>query len=256
MSNYWAERMAESQQIIADKTAGQIEGQLARYYKRTMEQTIKDFTTTYEKVLAQIAEGKNPSPALLYNLSSYWEAQGALKNELMKLGDKEVELLSKQFEATFRKIYEETALPITEVFSPIEFSNIKQFTNQIWCADGKSWSERIWSNTEKLQQLLNDNLQNCVLTGKKPSELAALLREQFNVGFYNSNMIVRTELAHIQNQAALERYKSYGVSKVEILAEDGCEHCQELADKVYEIAEAPVVPIHPNCRCCIVPVIE
>ena len=78
--------------------------------------------------------------------------------------------------------------------------------NQIWCADGKSWSNRVWKNTDKLQQALNDNLIHCVLTGKKTTELKNILQNDFNVSYHRADSIVRTEMAHIQTQAAQKRY--------------------------------------------------
>jgi hypothetical protein len=49
--------------------------------------------------------------------------------------------------------------------------------NRVWVADGKSWSERVWDNTEKLQQTLNDNLVHCLVAGKKTTDLKNLLQE-------------------------------------------------------------------------------
>jgi hypothetical protein len=74
--------------------------------------------------------------------------------------------------------------------------------NQIWCADGKSWSSRVWKNTELLQQELNDSLIDCLLTGRNPSELKQRLIERFNVAYNRADSIVRTEITHIQTQAA------------------------------------------------------
>jgi hypothetical protein len=74
--------------------------------------------------------------------------------------------------------------------------------NRVWVADGKSWSERVWDNTEKLQQTLNDNLVHCLVAGKKTTDLKNLLQEQFNVSYNRADSLVRTEIAHIQTQAA------------------------------------------------------
>lgn len=131
--------------------------------------------------------------------------------------------------------------------------------NQIWCADGKSWSSRVWNNTDKLQQALNDNLIECVVGGKKTTQLKDMLQKDFNVSYNRADSIVRTEMAHIQTQAAQERYKNAGVQQVEIWAdkdERRCEVCGKLHETKYLVGSSIPLPAHPRCRCCIVPVIN
>jgi len=46
-----------------------------------------------------------------------------------------------------------------------------------------------------------------------------------------------------------------GAKQIEIYIEpDACEECQELKG-VYDFNAVPLVPVHPNCRCCYLPVI-
>jgi SPP1 gp7 family putative phage head morphogenesis protein len=135
----------------------------------------------------------------------------------------------------------------------------QQMINQIWCADGKSWSQRIWENTELLAETLNEELIHCVVSGKKTTDLKNLLQERFNVSYARADMLVRTELAHIQTQAAQKRYEDYGVQEVEIWADEDerrCDVCGDLHEKKYPMGARVPIPAHPNCRCCIVPVVE
>ena len=72
-------------------------------------------------------------------------------------------------------------------------------------------------------------------------------------------MLVRTELAHVQTQAAKQRYSDYGVNKVQVWAdkdERRCETCGKLHEKVIPIEQTMPIPAHPRCRCCIIPYIE
>ena len=204
-------------------------------------------------------EGREPTPADLYNLDKYWQMQAQLKTKLQKLGDSSYKLMSGQFENQYKTIYNSLSLPSGRAFNTITDENIKQMILQIWCADGKSWSDRIWTNTDKLQQALNDNLINCVSTGKKPTELKQMLMRDFNVSFNNADTIVRTEMAHLQTQAAMQRYKDYGITEVEILAdkdERQCEVCGKLHKKRYPIGANVPIPAHPRCRCSVIPVVE
>lgn len=257
--SYWAERQGKAQEKLTSKSIKETEEQLTKYYLRSMKKIVGQFEQTYNKLLLSIAEGRDPTPADLYKLDKYWEMQGMLKAELQKLGDKQHELLSKQFVKQYQSVYETLAINDGLFFREIDRAAAQQMINQIWCADGKSWSSRIWKNTDKLQQALNDELITCVLTGKKPSELKQLLQNQFNVSFNRADSIVRTEMAHIQTQAARQRYLDMGVSEVEVWADEDerrCDVCGDLHQKRFGIYEPMPIPAHPRCRCCIIPVVE
>ena len=86
-----------------------------------------------------------------------------------------------------------------------------------------------------------------------------MLRERFNVSYSRADALVRTELAHVQTEAAKQRYKDYGLDEVEIWAdpdERTCPVCEKLHKKVYPVGANVPIPAHPRCRCCIVPVIK
>jgi len=53
-----------------------------------------------------------------------------------------------------------------------------------------------------------------VITGKPSAALRKTLMEDFNASYRNADRIVRTELAHIQTQAAQKRYQDYGIEYV------------------------------------------
>ena len=79
----------------------------------------------------------------------------------------------------------------------------------------------------------------------------------------SADRIVRTELTRIQNQATADTYRQAGIEKYQYLAiEDDrtSEACQELDGKIFRLDEAVIgenfPPIHPNCRCSIIPVVE
>ena len=256
---YWKDRMAQSQNRLTNKSVKQIEKQFRKYYGDTMKRTIADFEATYNKLLATIEEGKEPTPADLYKLDKYWQMQGQLRKELQELGDKQVSSLSKIFELNFFDVYYSIGIPGMEAFNTINTEVAQQIINQIWVADGKSWSQRIWENTELLAQTLNEELITCVVAGKKTSQLKNILQERFNVSYSRADALARTELAHIQTQAAQKRYTDYGVKEMEIWADEDerrCDVCGKLHQKRYPIGSQAPIPAHPRCRCCIVPVVE
>lgn len=259
MSNYWANRTAKAQLAVANKSTRAINKQLRAYYKSLAQQVIDDYESVYLKILEAKQAGQQVTPADLYKLDKYWNMQSQLRKHLSKLSEKEVKLLTQQFELAYFDTYYAFNIEGLKAFSTIDDDLVKQVINQIWCADGKSWSQRVWQNTQLLQETLNEELVHCVVTGKKTTQLKKLLQERFNVSYSNANMLVRTEIAHIQTQAAQQRYKDYGIKEVEVLAdkdERRCDVCGKLHGKRFPIHGVMPVPAHPNCRCCVVPVVE
>lgn len=257
--NYWAERIAKNQEKLSDKTIKQINLQLQRYYGKAMDRVIRDFMLVYDKVWNAMEEGKEPTPADLYKLDKYWEAQAQMKRELQRLGNKEIELLSNTFETNFIEAYNTIALPGESTFNKVDTEVVQQLINGIWVADGKQWSQRVWENTERLAQTLNEELIHIVATGKKNSKLKQALQERFGVSYHRAETLVRTEIAHIQTEAAKKRYEDYGIKYVEVLVDEDdrtCELCKALKGKRFRVTETPPLPVHPNERCCLVPVLD
>ena len=251
--------MRDAQDEQATKTIEETQKQIQAYYSKAMRRIIAEFEATYDKLLNTAKDGKPPTVADLYKLDKYWQLQGQLRAELQKMGDKETVLLAEQFEKTFQSVYNSLALPSQKQFSQMSKETVKQMISQIWCADGKSWSQRVWNDTERLQQSLNDRLIDCVITGKKTTQLNKFLQEEFNVSYNRADTIIRTEIAHIQTQAARQRYKDYGIREVEIYADTDnrtCPICSQLDGKRYGVDDALPIPAHPRCRCCVVPVVD
>lgn len=256
---YWAKRNLNAQRKLSELNIQKTEKLLAKYYLDAQKKIIGQFEITYNKVLSMISEGKQPTPADLYKLDSYWKGQNQLKDELLKLGNMQAQLLSKQFVNQYLSIYESIAIPGVEAFSTVDAAAAQQIINHIWCADGKVWSQRIWENTELLAQTLNDELVHCVVSGKKTTELTHLLQERFNVSYNRADALVRTEMAHLQTQATKQRYTDYGIEEVEIWAdkdERRCEVCGQLHQKRFPVGAEVPIPAHPRCRCCLVPVVD
>ena len=257
--NYWTERLGNSQLKIQDKTVKEINKQFQRLYGGAAKKVIADFENTYNRLLATLEEGKEPTPADLYKLDKYWQMQAELRRELQKLGDKEIKILSKVFETHFFEVYYGIAIPGTTAFTTVDKAAVQQLINSIWVADGKTWSQRVWDNTERLASTLNEELIHIVATGKKNTDLVHVLQDRFNVSYHRAQTLVRTEVAHIQTEAAKQRYKDYGIEYVEVLVdadERTCELCKALQGKKFLTTDTPPLPVHPNERCCLVPVID
>lgn len=259
MSNYWGNRVAKAQAKATAHSIRETEKILRRYYATSAKRVLEQFEATYQHLLTAMEQGREPTPADLYKLDKYWKMQGQLRRELTRLGEKQIAALTRQFEINFFEVYYSFALPSQDTYATLDRAMAQQMINAIWCADGKSWSQRVWGNISSLQSTLNENLIDCVVTGKKTTELKKILQNQFDVSYGRVDALVRTEMAHIQTQAAQTRYESYGIQEVEVLVDEDertCPICAKYEGKRYPVGAQYPVPMHPRCRCCMIPVIE
>ena len=259
MATYWQDRQAAAQNAITNKTKKEIDKQIQKYYKSLTRQVIADYESLYNQVLVKKAAGEAISPATIYAMDKYWSMNAQLRKRLDKTNSSLVSMLSKLFEISYWNSYDAIKIKGLKAFKTINNDGVRQVLNSVWAADGKTWSERIWGNLEQLKESLNDGLIHCVVAGKKTSQLKKILQERFNVSHSRADMLVRTELAHIQTVATKQRYMDYGIQEVQIWASEDerrCPICGKLHEKIYPIGATIPIPRHPNCRCCVVPVIK
>ena len=257
--NYWDNRIAAAQDRVTQKNLKQLQTKMRKYYKSLAQGVINDFEATYNKLLATVSAGQQPTPADLYKLDKYWQMQASLQQKLQSLNARNYKMMFSMFKLNYQEVYESLNIPNLQLFSTIDDKAIEQVINHIWCADGKSWSQRIWENTAYLKQTLEEGLVQCVAAGKPTSYLRQLLMDRFNVSYGRADVLAKTELAHIQTQAAQQRYKDYGIKEVELLVDPDdrtCPICNKLAGKRYAVGARMPVPLHPRCRCCMIPVVE
>lgn len=258
-NTYWQDRDAQAQAMITERAVNETEKLLAKSYAQSAKKVVEEFEATYNKLLTTIGEGKEPTPADLYKLEKYWEMNNKLNAELRKLGYAQERILSKQFKKEFADMYRAISFKGATTFSTLSEAEMMQAINTVWCADGLTWSNRVWNNIEQLTETLQEQLVHCVVTGKTTSDLKKLLIERFDVSFSAADGLVRTEMAHIQTAAAQKRYTDSGIKEVEVWAdkdERRCETCGNLHGTRHSVYGTMPVPAHPRCRCTILPVVE
>ena len=116
---------------------------------------------------------------------------------------------------------------------------------------------------DKLNKLLIKNIIN------KPNaiKLTKEIEKVFNLNKYIAKRIARTELSRVFNTTSRQMYTQRGLRQVKYLdstenpgksGKEVCDVCKERAnynDGIYSLDTAPIVPTHPNCRCCYAPYI-
>ena len=151
-------------------------------------------------------------------------------------------------------------------FSPVEeipTAQIDAILSKPWASDGRAWSSRIWDNREKLTNELQGELLRSIVQGKGPVEAAARLASKMGVGQYQAVRLIQTEATAVATMADHDSFQSLGVEKVEYVATleaHTCATCGSLDGKVFTLKEVAAgmtaPPMHPNCRCTLVPYFE
>lgn len=260
MSNYWGKREAKQEEILYDKTIAQYNAQMAKAYRETLNDIQSRMISLYELI-----KDKDSNVAIneLYKFNRYYDLMAVINKKLTALGEKEQKITNSKL----IEMYQETG-KLLHLSDDISFAigddfAAKAAVKAVWCADGKHWSSRIWTNKQALQARLEKGLIDCVSRGAPKDELVKALKADFDIGFNQADRIARTELTYVQNQAAKDKYKEAGVKRYKILsAHDSrtCDICKKMDGKIFNLDEAqPGVnfpPFHPNDRCAILAVLE
>jgi len=113
---------------------------------------------------------------------------------------------------------------------------------------------------EETANLLSMKLAEGFAEGESIPQLSNRVKEVFK---FNDNVraqrIARTETITASNQGAVETYKKEGVTKTEwyaALDERTCEDCMSMHGNVSLISEGITPPLHPSCRCTVLPVLD
>nr|DAK27198.1 MAG TPA: minor capsid protein [Caudoviricetes sp.] len=166
---------------------------------------------------------------------------------------------------TLTSIYRDTYTEVTKdlgvnvIVSP---EKIKTVLDRPW--SGANFSERIWSNTDKLAQTVKQEIVNGMIQGINLQTMTKRVSERFETAKKNDvERLLRTEVNYTLNQATLDGYKEAGIEKYEFSAtldSRTSQICSELNGEIFEIKKIAVglnyPPMHPRCRSTTIPIID
>lgn len=184
------------------------------------------------------------------------------------------ELLSTEFEGgmadflhqSFSEQYYRTAWELANGtgvrsnLARIDTRKIDALVKKPWAQDGKNFSDRIWTNKEKLVNNLHRELSQCIIRGEAPQKAIGRLAREMNVSRNQAGNLIMTESAAISSAAQKECFSELDVERYQFDATlDGktCDVCGSMDQTKFKMSNFEVSvtapPIHPRCRCCTVP---
>ena len=140
-------------------------------------------------------------------------------------------------------------------FYSINDDIVRLFVDTPWC-NGENFSTRIWNDTQKLAQYLNQDIAQGFARGESYERLVRNLRQRFGrVNRKDAYRLIYTEGTYVMAESSMQpftedftkyRISTVGDSRV-------CPICRAMAERVFDISERqPGVnfpPFHPWCRC-------
>ena len=126
-----------------------------------------------------------------------------------------------------------------------------------WCQDGKTYSERLYSNVANFHSKLAYVLEEGITNGRGMEWMQQAWRKLTGSAAYDTARLLKTETMAMWSLATKQAYLEMGIEYVEVVGDAECGGiCLDYLDSPIPLAEAELgdllPPYHPNCACCYV----
>ena len=145
-------------------------------------------------------------------------------------------------------------------FYKINENLVEDIIKKPWALDGKNFSDRIWSDKEKLINTLHTEMTQGFIRGDSLEDITKRITAKMNVSKSNVKRLVRTESAAYRSKAQLKAFQDLEVEKYQILAtldNRTSDICQDMDGKVFDFKDYEIgttaPPFHVNCRSVTIP---
>lgn len=165
--------------------------------------------------------------------------------------------------------YYHTAFEIQKGFNigwdlhDLNSNQLDKVLSKPWTTDGKTFSDRIWTNKQQLIGSLQTHLTQAVIRGQAPDKAIKSIAEEFRVSKNKAGRLVMTESAAFASASQRDAFNALNVERFEIVAtldNRTSEICQELDGHVFDMKDFEVgvtaPPFHAWCRTTTVPYFE
>lgn len=258
--DYWKKRT-----LANEEKASRLAASYAKRQRQALEKAYKQIENYLNALYVQINYGgaDKITRTQLWQYSKYLELEQQIRKELNNVAIQQIEDIKEVTQRVFEETLEtdlEELLGTSKHYSINSESLMKQNLNSAW--SGLDYSKRVWINTNELAERLKNDINDMIVLGKSPNQIKEALMWDFNTAYDVADRLVRTEASYAFNSANMASYKAAGLQYIKLLPERDeklCSRCRELANEnggIYEINEAPTLPVHPRCRCCYSPVVN
>lgn len=249
---YWTER---KQDIIFNTTVEQQQKAVKKIYSTAQRIIDKDVTELFIKM----QEAGEVSTTQMLQQQRYKSLQENIQKQVRRINNIMSEATETGLLGAFKKVYKSTGDLIglnNKSWSIINEQNAKEIVNGNF--KGANFSQRIWTNTQKLKTQLEKSVIDSVTVGRSKDAAVKDMINRFDVSFNDADRLIRTEVQRVLNDGQKAAYKARGYTQIKwIVTKDDrlCKECMSYDRMIFDINGAPSV-IHPRCRCTCIPVID
>lgn len=257
-NSYWENRIQEEREKSYKRLNKDTERELAAIYHEQATALRDSILEVFAKIEATKAAGEPIQANDLYRNRRYWELLDEINERLRILGREQIRVTEPAIIQAYQDTLEAVDSNIVAATGSVNTALMnahaidgKQIVNQVWCLDGKNFSDRVWTDKQRLLPQIKKALSDSLVQGKSPWEIAKAMSDKLEVSRENAYRLVRTETAHAQVYAQTQRYKEYGFTKGRFLASDTCcDECHAHDGEIYTLEELEkMLPVHPRCTC-------
>lgn len=143
----------------------------------------------------------------------------------------------------------------------VDSNRLDKIIRKPWAADGKNFSERIWSSKQQLVENVHTSLTQMCILGQSPDKAIASLAHAMHTSKNQAGRLIMTESAFFGSESRKDCLNELGVEQYEIVATLDAitsDICQEMDGKVFPMSEyesgSTAPPFHVWCRTTTVPI--
>lgn len=240
----------EAKKLLTTKELDEFKWTVEEYIKHGQENAVsKEWMKQLENASARVHVSRLDSLKL------------QLQQQAEVLHGAQSEALNSSLKEVYERGYYHTAFELQKgigvgwTLHRLTDSAIGKVLSRPWTLDGQTFSDRIWSNKERLVNTVNTQLTQMIMRGAAPDKAIKAISDRFRVSKSQAGRLVMTESAAFANEARKDCFKDIGVEKyviVETLDNETCDLCGQLDGKVFPMSEYAVgvtaPPFHPWCR--------
>ena len=246
---YWEDRAILKDKLL-EKDINKLEKKLLKLFKDTRKEVLNELKIIYADIEAT-EYTKYQIDSLLISINN------ALDN-LYSNNEKEV---NEGLIDVYKEMDKQASIDLNNSFNTVNENLVRETLKTNW--SGLSFSERIWEHRRSLAFTIKSELNKGFIRGESLQDISKIISDKFDTSFSNAMRLVRTESCWVMNEATVNNYKENDIKEYEFMAfldKKTSKECKRLDGKKFSIEEyqagVNLPPLHPNCRSCVIPVIE
>ena len=250
--------MQEARRLLTTKELKEFKWDVDTYIKYGRENALNEM---WMKELENASARVHISRLEALKIRTQHEAEIAFGNEIDGLDTMARKVFTEDY---YHSIYEvQKGFNIGWEIGQIDERKLNTLISKPWAADGKNFSDRIWSQKTQLVNELHNQLTRTCIMGKAPDDAIKAIANKFNATKGQAGRLVMTEQAYFHSVAQKEAFKDLDVEEYEIVAtldSRTSETCQEMDGEHLPMKDyqpgVTAPPFHVWCRSVTVPYFE